>query len=204
MVGRRPALHGVAHQLFRPRDDFFRAADDLQGTAPRAGSQRRAAVGVLLVLRVAADSDGGARRSREPAMAVCRGVYAVVDLAGADWICEQPRHADRVPDDAWRRGSHLSARRLEGRQPAVPARRAGIAVRPVRCGHADRTGGRRRARAVDADSLWLARELFHRGFCRTRVADSVVPDHAEATARERRSSRATGALRILARRSGRW
>ena len=86
LVGRRPALPGVAHQLLRPRDDLVRAAAHLARPASRARSQRRPALCVLLVVYADADSDGRARRSREPAVAVAARVHAVVGIAGADRV----------------------------------------------------------------------------------------------------------------------
>src|SRR6478735_2130706 len=79
---RRPAVHGLADQLLRPRHDLVRTPADLRGAPPRAGVQGPPAVRVLLVLRPDADPDGHPRRPCESALALRRLVHVVVGGAG--------------------------------------------------------------------------------------------------------------------------
>ena len=120
-VGDRwPAFHRVPDQLLRPRHDLVRPAADFKGVAPWPGGQGRVAVGVLLVLRLDADPDGRARGSRQPSLAVCRGIHAVVCLSGTDRILDGSGNVDRVSYVARHRRSRLSAGGLQNREPALP------------------------------------------------------------------------------------
>src|SRR5262249_20261047 len=132
----------------------------------------RIALGLLRLIRVDADSYRLVRRSLQLEVALCRDVSPVVAGSGAVRLRHRPGRADDVPGDPRYRRIDLSAWRHEDRQPALPARQARPAFRPVRFRHSHRARAGWDRNSLDDRALRLAADADVRRICRAAVADS--------------------------------
>jgi hypothetical protein len=171
---RMAIVRSLSHQLLRPFQPLTGSTAAVQGPGAGPGEQGLIALGLLLDLRLIANPRRLGRRPRQPALALLRGVPAVVPGPGIDGFCGKPWRADFISPAAGRRRVHLPAGWNENCEHVVRARRAWPSERSIRLWDAHGPGAGRPDHPLAAGSIGLAPYLSPGRVCRAVVGYPLV------------------------------